>query len=183
MTESASTLPQDGNLGITLATWTFLLHQADHPPDDPAVRAACEKIQNAGEDQDLDALGRDLMAAIRQVLGEDRPAFERVAEVLRSWYGSDRIRTDLGEPESRGDRARGIRRYQFGNPRPWIALVIDRFPDGTVGEHWVMVEETTDVVKVMDPYPWDDVDEQYTLPLVDFMVRWELAGCHSLCFA
>ena len=45
-----------------------------------------------------------------------------------------------------------------------------------------MVERVTDTVTCMDPYPWDDLDEEYTLPLVEFMVRWELAGGESILF-
>ena len=46
-----------------------------------------------------------------------------------------------------------------------------------------MVEQFTDRVILMDPYPWDDVDEEYELPLTEFMVRWELAGNNSLHFS
>jgi hypothetical protein len=65
---------------------------------------------------------------------------------------------------------------------PIITAIVDRFPDGSIGTHWVMVERVTDTVTCMDPYPWDDIDEEYSLPLVEFMVRWELAGCESILF-
>jgi hypothetical protein len=45
-----------------------------------------------------------------------------------------------------------------------------------------MVERMTDVVMCMDPYPWDDLDEEYAAPLVDFCVKWELAGGAGLRF-
>jgi hypothetical protein len=38
------------------------------------------------------------------------------------------------------------------------------------------------VVTCMDPYPWDDLDEEYTTPVVEFMVKWELAGSQSIHF-
>ena len=36
------------------------------------------------------------------------------------------------------------------------------------------------MVTCMDPYPWDDLEEEYQAPLVDFMVKWELSGCTTL---
>jgi hypothetical protein len=42
--------------------------------------------------------------------------------------------------------------------------------------HWVLVERVTDEVLCMDPYPWDDLDEEYVQPTLDFLVKWELAG-------
>ena len=32
----------------------------------------------------------------------------------------------------------------------------------------------------MDPNPWDDVDEERTVPLGDFQVLWELTGCSAI---
>jgi hypothetical protein len=69
-----------------------------------------------------------------------------------------------------------VRRATFGRNVPWVACIVDREPDGTVGRHWVLVEAFTDTVRLMDPNPWDDVAEERAMPLVDFMVRWELAG-------
>jgi hypothetical protein len=54
--------------------------------------------------------------------------------------------------------------------------VVDRFPNGSVSMHWVLVERVTDEVLCMDPYPWDDLDEEYVQPTLDFLVKWELAG-------
>ena len=56
----------------------------------------------------------------------------------------------------------------------------ERFPDGTVGPHWVMVERITDTVTCADPYPWDDLDEEYEQDTIEFLVKWELAGSHSV---
>ena len=41
---------------------------------------------------------------------------------------------------------------------------------------WIMVEKVTDTVLCMDPYPWDDVDEEFTVDLPEFLLRWNLAG-------
>ena len=43
-------------------------------------------------------------------------------------------------------------------------------------EQWVMVNQFVDWVSCLDPYPFDDVEEQFSMPVEDFMVRWELAG-------
>jgi len=32
----------------------------------------------------------------------------------------------------------------------------------------------------MDPYPWDDLDEEHTIELTEFLVKWELAGGQGL---
>lgn len=172
-----------GNLGVTLSTWVFILFSTGTQPDDASIVEACEALRDAAEDASSDDLGRALVTAVLAAIGADEPSFEQVASAMERLYGPDTVATDLGTPTDRGERARGIRRYQFGRNLPWIARIIDRFPDGTVGPHWVMVEELTDSVKVMDPYPWDDVDEQYDIPLTDFMVKWELAGCESLRYA
>lgn len=174
---------KSGNLGVTLATWVFILFNGGVSADDPAITAACEAIRDAGEDQQIDALGQRLVDAVLAALDTEQPDIGAVAGLAARLYGTERAATDLGESSDRYERARAVRRYQFGRNLPWIARIIDRFPDGTVGAHWVMVEELTESVKVMDPYPWDDVDEQYDIPLTDFMVKWELAGCESLRYA
>ncbi len=181
MTESTEL--KSGNLGVTLSTWIFILFNGGTSADDAGIVAACEAIRDADEGAELDALGAVLVDAVMAALGTDEPDLAAVAALAVKLYGEDKVATDLGEPADRTERARGVRRYQFGRNLPWIARIIDRFPDGTVGAHWVMVEELLESVKVMDPYPWDDVDEEYQIPLNDFMVKWELAGCESLRYA
>ncbi len=171
-----------GNLGVTLSTWIFILFSKGQQPDSAAVAAACVAIRDADADAELDDLGQQLVSAVVELLASAAPDFERVLEAMKALFGDGQVGDDLGQPADRDERARGIRRYQFGRNLPWIARIIDRFPDGQVGAHWVMVEELTDTVKVMDPYPWDEVDEQYVMPLGDFMVKWELAGCESVRF-
>ncbi len=173
----------DSNLNITMATWVYMLHRSGYSPACSTVQAACRALDDADpRSADLDELGKALVEAIVGELGTATPSFKQVLQVVTDWFGPEHIASDLGKGEDREERTRAIRRYQFSNSRPWLALIIDRFPEGRVGEHWVMVEEVTDVVKVMDPYPWDDVDEQYEMPLPDFMVKWELAGIASIRF-
>jgi hypothetical protein len=174
------TAPKSGNLPITLATWMYLLAERGHVPLDPELRAALDALSVGvqRETADLEGLGRSLVGAVALKVGEDT-SFDAVHRLALGLYGEERVDSSLGAG-SRDLRARNARRYQFSHNLPWIACIIDRFPDGQVGAHWVMVEQVTDVVKIMDPYPWDDVDEETNMPVVDFMVKWELAGANSL---
>ncbi len=183
MSAADATELKAGNLGVTLSTWVFILFSTGTVPDDAAIVQACEGLRDADEDACSDALGQALVTAVEAAIGAEDPSFEQVAACAARLYGTEAVGADLGASTDRSERARAVRRYQFGRNLPWIARIIDRFPDGTVGPHWVMVEELTEAVKVMDPYPWDDVDEQYDIPLNDFMVKWELAGCESLRYA
>ncbi|MCB9744219.1 MAG: hypothetical protein H6741_03440 [Alphaproteobacteria bacterium] len=178
---SESTAAKSGNLPITLATWMYILFDRGHVPTDAGVRAACEALAaGVGDaDADFEALGRALVASVEDKLGADA-SFAHVRRYAAEQYGEEQILTSFGE--SREERARGARRYGFSHNLPWIARIIDRFPNGEVGAHWVMVEQVTDVVTCMDPYPWDDLDEEYEAPVTDFMVKWELAGARSLRF-
>ena len=153
MSAAESTELKSGNLGVTLATWVFILFNGGNAADSAAIVGACEAIRDAGDDADLDALGHALVEAVYTAIGSDTPDFAAVLACVQGLYGADNVATDLGEPTDRDERARGVRRYQFGRNLPWIARIIDRFPDGSVGAHWVMVEELTDAVKVMDPLP------------------------------
>lgn len=166
-----------GQLAETLATWIYLLDEAGHPADDERLVHACNALRSADPDADLDALGQALVGAVDSALDGARD-FDTVVEKLVGLYGADHVATDLGN--TREERVKNIRGYEFRTHLPWLAQVIDRFPNGEVGPHWVMVERVTDVVTCMDPYPWDDLDEEYRQPLIEFLVKWELAGCRSL---
>lgn len=174
----AKTAPKSGNLGVTVGTWLYILHTYGHKADDATIAEACAAIDAAGE-ADADEKGLALVAAVDQALGED-PTPDRVRGWLESLVGESHVGRIDGT--DRGARTQQIRAYQFQSNLPFIAHIIDRFPDGSVGGHWVMVERVTDTVTCMDPYPWDDLDEEYTLPIVEFMVKWELAGHDSIVF-
>lgn len=177
-TPSSETAPKTGNLGVTIGTWLFILHTYGHALADAELTAACQAVQNADENS-TDVAGQALVALVDAALGE-APSTDAIQKWLGQILGSDHIGRIQGE--DRAGRTQQIRAYQFRSNLPFIAHVIDRFPDGTVGGHWVMVERVTDTVTCMDPYPWDDLDEEYTLPVVEFMVKWELAGCESILF-
>lgn len=169
----------DGNLGITLATWVFALHREGLNTSVPAIEAACKAFEG---NRAPDELGRELVAVIMASLRSPEPEYEDVLAAVCSWFGRDRILSDLGRSDSREDRFREIRRYRFQRKLPWLARIIDRFPDSRVGHHWVLIEELGDQVTIMDPYPWDNVDEEYQLPLIDFMVKWELGGLDGIWY-
>ncbi len=169
--------PKSGSLPITLATWIFLLEQKGVSPRDAALKAACDALSGASAgdgEPDWDALGQALVGCVQASLGAEGGA-EAVEAYVSGLYGSSNVVTYAGN--SREERLVHARAYEFRTGLPWLAQIIDRFPDGTVGPHWVMVERVTDTVTCMDPYPWDDLDEEHQAPLIDFMVKWELAGC------
>jgi len=166
-----------GHLPVTFATYVWLLHDSGHPSLDAGIAAACEDLRNAGHEKN-EELAKTLLVRVTEQLGDPDPKFERVHEVAARLFGALHIATDFGG--SRDERLREARRYEFLLGLPWLARIYNRFPDGTVGPHWVMVQRMTDVVRIMDPYPWDDLDEEYESPVVDFLVKWELAGARGL---
>ena len=171
------TTAKSGLLGTTLATWIYLLDEAGHRAEDDAIRAACAAIREAAP-EDADALGMKLAGLIEDRLDGDDP--EAVAAFVEGLFGEAHVTTDFGP--DRAHRISAVRSYQFQTSLPWVAGIIERFPTGEVGLHWVLVTRVTDHVHLMDPYPWDDLDEAADVPLVEFMVKWELAGCPALAW-
>ncbi len=166
-----------GHLPTALATYLFLLDQAGHSAGDETISAAVSGLVTS---EDADTAGQALVEHIAERLGgEADPDPDRVRELMASLYGADHVETDLGD--ARWVRARNARRYHFKYNLPWLARIVDRFPSG-LGTHWVLVERVTDEVTCMDPYPWDDLDEEYAVPVLEFMVKWELAGGDSVRF-
>ena len=155
-----------GHVAYCVATWVFIGHDRGRNIADDAIRDACDRLNGA---QDPDAAGQALAGLIA-----DRTdgSVESVRALAAGLFGE--VDTNMGG--SRDERLRSARRYQFKTQLPWLACIIDRFPDGSVGPHWVLVEQVSDVVRVMDPYPWDDLDEEQDVPVTDFLVKWELAG-------
>ena len=166
---------KSGNLPVTLSTWVFLLSRRGLAPLHEGAASALAALSAAAEapdDADWSALGQALVDALADALGEGTE--DEVVGLARALYGDGHIATDPGG--DREQRLAAARAYQFKAGLPWLARIYDRFPDGSVGPHWILVEQITDVVTCMDPYPWDTLDEEYQAPVVDFMVKWELAG-------
>lgn len=169
--------PLTGSLPVAFATWVYALADAGHAPADPAIAAAVSALADAGPDADADALGKSLVDAVAVRLA-GATTVDAVAAVARALFGAAAISTDFGA--DRAARLRTARAYPFQTSLPWIACLIARFPDGTVGPNWLLVERVTDVALCMDPYPWDDLDEEHTIELTEFLVKWELAGGQGL---
>lgn len=167
------------HVAYTVATWVFTLHVADVAAGDEGVRDACQQVLEATEASTGNAAGEALVARVRELLGGDEPG--QVAELASTLYG-DRVHRDMGTG-GREERLAAIRRYQFGSPLPWLARVWERREDGAVQPSWLLVERVTDHVMAADPNPWNEIDEQRTLPLADFQVLWELDGCTSVHLA
>ncbi len=174
---SSDSIAKSGNLAVTLATWLYILDDAGHRPDHVGLVAALDALREADDGEAAAAISQKLVEVVIGELGSEA-SFEQVRGWMAGLFADDAIATDFGG--TRDNRTRHIRAYEFKSSLPWLAQVIDRFPGGHVGPHWVLVERVTDVVTCMDPYPWDDLDEEYSQPLVEFMVKWELAGCSSL---
>jgi hypothetical protein len=180
MSNEAATQAKTGNLAVTLATWLYILNESGHRPNHPALCEALDAVQEAGGGDAANEIGRKLVEVVLGELGDDAD-FATVLTWASGLFDEDALATVFGA--TRDTRLRGVRAYEFKSSLPWIARIFDRFPSGVVGPHWVLVERVTDAVTCMDPYPWDDLDEEYAQPLVEFMVKWELAGCESLRWA
>ena len=157
--------------GTTLATWIYLLRCQGVPIADAAVDAGCAAVDHGG-----DTGAPALVAAVRSRLASSR--FDDVATALRAVIGGV-VGVDFGAGEDADARAGALRRATFGDNRPWLASIADR-RQGALEEHLVVVSGFAETVTLMDPDPWDDVPEERSLPLAEFLVRWELAGARSL---
>ena len=123
------------------------------------------------QQEDPFELGKELVEVVSNSLG-DNPSVEDVLAWLTERIPDIQNGWDISEDES---PLQAIRRYEFKRGLPWIAQIAER-TDAGLTEMWVMVEKVTDTVLCMDPYPWDDVDEEFILDVPEFLLRWDLAG-------
>jgi hypothetical protein len=168
----------DGNLRVALATWVFALYAAGVEVVDPAVRTWCSAVADAADAADGERAGLALIEGIAGRVEQAGSSPEQVTALARSLFG-DTVNGDLGAG-TREDRLHRIRAYQFRRALPWLARVWERHVDGSVAPSWLLVSEVTDLVRVMDPNPWNEVEEDRALPVADFQVLWELDDCTSL---
>jgi hypothetical protein len=124
---------------------------------------------------DINNLGMELVDTIQKTL-PSTSNIDDLYEWLQQRYDNIVKSWDSNEREN---LIANIRKHSFQSSLPWLAQIAERQGNELI-THWVMVEKFTDNVICMDPYPWDDIDEEYELPLTDFMVRWELAGTNSI---
>ena len=116
-------------------------------------------------------LGKKLVEVVQDSIAADSSVEdvfawlqERVPSITNGWTTED-------------DKSilQNIRQYEFKRGLPWVGRIAERTNNG-IEEMWIMVEKVTDTVLCMDPYPWDDVDEEFYLDIPEFLLRWELAG-------
>jgi hypothetical protein len=127
------------------------------------------------ENIDINDIGMELVDSIEESLSS-KSSIEEVFSWLSKRY--ENVNDSWGV-DDREELVCAIRKHSFRSSLPWLAQIAERHNEELV-THWVLVEKFTDCVICMDPYPWDDIDEEYQLPLVDFMVKWELAGKNSI---
>ena len=120
-------------------------------------------------------LGKKLVEVVQDSIAADSSVDdvfawlqERVPSITNGWTTED-------------DKSilQNIRQYEFKRGLPWVGRIAERTNNG-IEEMWVMVEKVTDTVLCMDPYPWDDVDEEFYLDIPEFLLRWELAGAVAI---
>ena len=169
----AAALESISSLGRLQAEMMAAAEQQDY------AQAATIQAKLQDPSQDPDTLGQALVEAVQASLSGD--SADAVMTWARGQLGTEHVSSDFGD--TREARTQFTRQAAFRTGLPWVAQIIDRFPDGQVGAHWVMVERVTDHVRCMDPYPWDDLDEEIEVPLIEFMVKWELAGGTGLLWS
>jgi hypothetical protein len=132
---------------------------------------------NIYEPIDVFDIGQKLVSAIEETLSSDADL-----EQVLNWLQQKGISAQRGwNEESREKVIFAIRKHNFQHSMPWLAQIAQR-QDNQIVMHWVLVEQFTDMVRCMDPNPWDDIEEEYEMPLVDFMIKWELAGRKAIHF-
>ena len=136
-------------------------------------------LQNADQgvfrQSDIFELAKELIRSIENTLSGDASFDETLA-----WLQEriPQIKSNFSA-ETRSGKIHAIRHYEFQQSLPWIARIANR-AGGSLTEQWVMVEKVTDTVHCMDPNPWDDIEEETSYSLNDFMIRWELCDCASI---
>lgn len=129
--------------------------------------------QNDNSFQKVDPfeLGKDLVDLVEESISSEASVdevmawlTERIPSIANGWSINEDYTT-----------LQKIRQYEFNRGLPWIGRLAERTANG-LEEMWIMVEKVTDTVLCMDPYPWDDVDEEFTVDLPEFLLRWQLAG-------
>jgi hypothetical protein len=160
---------------VTVASWVFLLHVAGVMSREESIREACQEMTSAGDAAAGDVAAMTLVDRLAGAIGDD------LASGAQGLF-EGQVHSDMGEGD-RETRSRRIRSYGFERGLPWLARICRRQADGTVAGVWMVVERFGNTVTLMDPNPWDEVDETLSLPLADFHVLWELAGTPSVYLA
>jgi hypothetical protein len=131
---------------------------------------------DAVEEGHAEDAAKALEATLRDAIGDQTGA--GLVDTARGWFDPALVPEDEGG--DRDSRIRQMRRWTFRQRTPWLAMIWQRDHAGRVGPHWVIVDNVSDEVQLVDPDPWDGVDEDRVMPTGDFMVLWELSGCAAL---
>jgi hypothetical protein len=173
---SPSTTREIERLATTLATWVFQLSQRGVALGDPEAAGHVARVAEATDPDAGNAAARGFVSWIAGQLAGSDP--EHVAAFARRVFG-DRASTAFGEGSDREERAHRVRKYQFARGLPWLARIWERV-GADVRPGWLLVDRVTDAVTAADPDPWNEIEEERTIPLSDFVVLWELADNASL---
>ena len=158
---TVSQIIQQFDLSVTKEALTEFLESHTNPSD--------------FQQEDLFSLGQQLVAYVEESLSNEANIDEvtvwlqqRFTMITSGW--NNKVDNSLLQT---------IRQYEFHTGLPWIAKIADRTDHG-LEEIWVLVEKVTDSVLCMDPYPWDDVDEEFDLPISEFFLRWKLCDSPAI---
>jgi hypothetical protein len=160
----------DPNVAYTVATFCYLVHRSGTAIADTKVAAACKAVDEGANE----ASGKALVAVLGDVLGDGSPD-----AIISGLSGLFSVQADAAGGASREERVAGIRRSLFGRSTPWLAWILER-GEGGLFLQCVLVEGFGEAAQLMDPNPFNDIDEQVSMAIPEFMARWELAGCRSL---
>ena len=157
---------------------SFLEKEIHHnyTPTSEKIEKAIQVLlgDNISESIDFFKLGMEMVDVLTKLFPEnyESKAFSHLKAVLTALYSDYDVNIFGNDKEQ---NLKSIRSYQYHQKLPWIARIVNRQADAIV-EEWVMVEDVQDRVLCMDPYPWDDIEEDFELPIQDFLVRWELCN-------
>ncbi len=153
-----------------LATWTALIHGTGDRAAREDVVKACDALVFANFGQPTRDAGARLVEAIGAVIAESG-GVESAAVAL---FGDRAVQTFSAA--TRDERSQRLRAYDFKVGLPWLARLWKRHEDGEVRPGWEVVLSVDTHAHILDPNPYDDLDENLDLPLADFHVLWELSG-------
>lgn len=165
-------MPLDPEL-VTLATFLYLAHRAGFSVQDARLNETFRTIDSEGA---TEALGAQLVEILHAQLPETSP--DAVIGLLNGLLGGA-LRADFAKAETREQHVAAVRREVFGRSTPWLAWLVASNAEGAFYRQCVLVEGFGEVVQVMDPNPFNDIDEARSYPIDEFMGLWEVAGARS----
>jgi hypothetical protein len=143
-------------------------------PSSQKIELALQSLfgNNFIENIDLFSMGMEMVSAIESLFSEgyEKKPLSSIKKVLEELYTDFDFNTF---DDNAQQNLKSIRSYQYHYKLPWIARIANR-QNGLIVEEWVMVEDVQDMVLCMDPYPWDDIEEDFRLSTQEFLIRWRL---------